>query len=836
MCVVVQRCPIWQHRKPDRVRQILLVFACLFGWIAVLGAPVAQAASGLVSTDTHEKSLNLQPVLQYWMDPTGTTDPNTVLHSADALDWTLVDGPTPSFGFDKSAYWYRFGIDNPTDTTDDLVLEIDYPVLDYVDVYLQNADTSWALHRFGDKIPFSARTVKHHNFILPLTAEARSVRQVLIRVQTNGAHQVPLQVWKRYPFEEHNQNQLVGQGIYFGVMMVMVLYNLFIFFSVRDSSYIFYVGTVASFSMFQAGLHGFAFEYFWPNAVHWNDTAISVEIGLFGFFGSMSVLTFLRLKEYNRFFYRLLVGYAAASVVCVFLSFVLPYDISVRLNTVLGAPGHLVCLAPGIYMMLKGHWHARFFVIGWSLFLCSTLMLTLNKFGLLPVNFMTEYTPQLGSMAEVVLFSFALADRINFYRQEHDRRERQHQLALMEANRSLEESNRVKDEFLATISHELRTPMNGVIGCLDNMQGDAGGASGESYRSAARQSARDMMRLVERILGYTEVQSGQLVLRSHEFSLQGRCKALAEEYQQRATGKGLAFSLDIGRIPDTLIGDETHIVQVLDALLDNAFKFTRQGSIGLRIVAEDVNEKTEMCTLRFTVSDSGDGIPASARDTLFDKFNQLDRSYHRSFGGLGIGLATSQALVKAMGGCIDYAPCTDAGQEGGSVFSFCLRLPCKVSVIALAQREVQPATGLDLHGKHVLVVEDNPVNQMVIKGKLKKQGADVVVADNGQIAVDLIQQQLIDVVLMDCQMPVMDGFEATRCIRQLGGNYARVPIIAVTANAMTKDRQRCLDAGMNDYLSKPVDSNQLLDAIRKWVEPPALNKAQPPLRDAVKKA
>ncbi len=817
MCKEVQCKPMKKQGAPLFTVWLWWVMLCVTFLMAPLASPVVHAETLFSKIDGDAPDVSVAQVLEYWLDDADQTDSNTVLHNPDVLNWVRVNKDVPSFGFDKRTYWYRFGIENSSNRDEELVLEIDYPVLDFVDVYLLEPDGRWELHRFGDKIPFSARTVKHHNFILPFHSEPNSKRQILIRVQTNGSHQVPLVVWKRLAFEAHDQNQLMGQGIYFGVMMVMVLYNLFIYMSVRDASYLFYVGSVASFTMFQSGIHGFSFQYFWPNALEWNDTAIAVCIGCFGFFGSMSVLTFLRLKQYSPFFYKAMVAYASASIVCVVLSFILPYDVSVRLNTVLGGPGHIVCLAPGIYLMLKGHWHARFFVIGWTLFLCSTLVLTLNKFGILPVSFMTEYASQIGSLTEVVLFSFALADRINFIRQERDRLEKQNKLALMEANRSLEESNRLKDEFLATISHELRTPMNGVIGCLDNMSDTDNQVNSEQYRRAARQSAREMMRLVERILGYTEIQSGQLVMRQLEFNLNSCVRALAEEYRQRAEGKGLSFTLLLRDIPDLVVGDETHLRQVLEALLDNAVKFTRNGGITLSIKGGfEAGDETH-CRLQCIVSDSGEGVPLSARETLFEKFNQIDSAFNRSHGGLGIGLATSQALIKAMGGAIEYRPCETCGEEGGSTFFFNITLPCKTLPKTESHQMDQDSSNLDLNGKHVLVVEDNPVNQMVIKGKLKKQGADVLLADNGQIALELIQQSPIDVVLMDCQMPVMDGFEATRCIRRLGGEFARVPIIAVTANAMSKDRERCLDAGMNDYLSKPVDSAQLLTAIQRWV-------------------
>lgn len=798
---------------------------CSVWWLVMLVGllcPMSWADAPTLAVAEPARSYSMQNALQYWRDDAGTIDIDALLEQEKRLPWGMLDKGTPNFGFDSRPYWYRLHLSNELDREVDLMLEIDYPVLDYVDLYVIDSEGQRNTYHFGDKIPFNERNIKHTNFVLPLELNAKQRVSLYLRVQTNGAHQIPVTLWSAASFQEQDVRRMMGQGAYFGIMVVMVVYNLFVFFSVRDTSYLYYVAAVASFAIFQATLHGFSFQYLWPNAIYWNDTAISISLSMFGLTGSLFVLSFLQLKQHSRGYYQLLFWYAVLNASLVVGAFVLPYETSIKLSSFVGIFGNIIALVPGIHLLLKGHKHARYFIAGWSIFLTATFTLALNKFGMVPQSFLTEYGVQIASVLEVVMFSFALADRINFMRQEKERLETNAKQALLESNRSLEESNRLKDEFLATISHELRTPMNGVLGCLENMEESHTPVN--PYQKAARQSATEMMRLVERILGYTEIQSGQLKLHLQAFDLTACCQKVVEKFAPLAETKRLPLLLTVdAQLPAQVVGDENHIAQVLDALLDNAIKFTDTGRVELQVRLQNQDEIRQQVDVNFCVCDTGKGIPTESVQKIFEKFRQIDGSFQRRQGGLGIGLAISQNLVQAMGSLIHYA----SADPSGSRFSFTLTLPYEPITKETIPNETIEAKSnttaaplnvpLDLNGKHVLVVEDNPVNQMVMKGKLKKQGANVIVADNGQIAVELIQQQPVDLVLMDCQMPVMDGFEATRAIRQLGGRYASVPIIAVTANAMSQDRDRCLASGMNDYLAKPVDVEQLWATLQKWL-------------------
>ena len=769
-------------------------------------------------TDTTQ-SLSLGKFFQVWVDETSNTTVETILTQGDTLQWQPIQSVVPNFGFDRRVRWYRVVIHNVSASSLQPMLEIDYPMLDHVELF-QIKNNLVVNHEYsGDMISFFERKVKHHNLVFALDLPAEQQIVLYMRVQTEGSHQVPSTLWAEKAFYEHSQNQLMLQSFYFGIMFVMITYNLFLFFVVKDLSYIFYVMAMVAFATFQADMHGFTFQYLWPQSIILNDLSVTTSLGCFAFASAFFVIHFLRLKENSANFHRLFLGLGIIYGLMTLVSMLIPYHIAILTIAVLGAPGHISAIVVGIFLWFKGHYHIRYFVAGWMLFMFSVFIQMLNKNAILPVNFFTEYIVQIGNVLEVVLFSFALADRINAMQIEKNQMERDSKMALLDANRSLAESVRLKDEFLTTISHELRTPMNGVLGSLENMTDTQDTREIEMYRNAATASAHEMMLLVESILGYSEIKSGQLILQSKALDIGILCDELQQQFSERASAKGLRLTSNVdSAMPLRVIVDDRRLMQILSGLLDNAIKFTQAGHVALSVQLLEKNTESKQVRLRFSVKDSGIGVGDAVRLTMFQQFRQLDSSSHRRYGGLGIGLAVSQALAQAMGSEVICAPAETLHEKiQGSCFYFSLDLryaECSEQDEANLSRAT---AAVNLYGHRVLVVEDNRVNQLIMMGKLQKLGAAVLIAEDGQKALELIQQQAVDLVLMDCQMPVMDGFEATRQIRLLQGQVAQLPIIAVTANAMSKDRQRCLDAGMNDYLTKPVDSNLLLQAIQKWL-------------------
>jgi signal transduction histidine kinase/HPt (histidine-containing phosphotransfer) domain-containing protein/ActR/RegA family two-component response regulator len=478
--------------------------------------------------------------------------------------------------------------------------------------------------------------------------------------------------------------------------------------------------------------------------------------------------------------------------------------------------------------------------------------------------------PRAGSddAGELTLAVDSMMSRMNEYRSELEAHRSELEARVAERTRQLqsrteeavelaeraEEANQAKSLFLANMSHEIRTPMNGVLGMAELLMGTGLDERQSGYIQTLQESATSLLSIINDVLDFSKVEAGHIEVQEVPFPLGELIERVVRPHQERAQAKGIVLGTFVDdAMPSHLLGDPDRLRQVIGNFVDNAFKFTDEGEISVRATLPELDPNSplvpgEPTCVEIAVTDTGVGIPESQQAAMFDSFTQADGSFTRRYGGTGLGLAIARQLTEVMGGQIGLE------SQPGRGSRFWVRIP----LVVLSEEpgesqshesdESQPArrtesivaaapapppsdeTEFPTFDARVLVAEDNPVNQVVVSEMLKRLGCTVELVSSGDRAVRVVSEQDIDLVFMDCQMPVMDGLAATRAIRVLEERQSleRLPIVALTAHALVLSRNECLEAGMDHYVAKPVSLADLASALERFLGPPVGTSAGAP--------
>lgn len=386
---------------------------------------------------------------------------------------------------------------------------------------------------------------------------------------------------------------------------------------------------------------------------------------------------------------------------------------------------------------------------------------------------------------------------------------------LIAAKEKAEEATKAKAQFLSTMSHEIRTPMNAVIGVTHLLSENEPREDQLNNLNILKLSADNLMTLINDILDFSKIEAGKIELEKIDFNFRNFINNVTAGFFMKAKEKDLEFIVDIDpKIPTYLTGDPTRLSQIITNLCCNAIKFTDEGRVVLK--ADFKGNSDDRVSIQFKISDTGIGIPADKKDQIFESFSQADSNTTRLYGGTGLGLAITGKLVELMNGSIDVE------SETGKGTSFFVNVDLKTSLKSKPKVNFSDEHFADcekLKGMHILVVEDNPMNVLIIKQFLKKWDVTYDVAKNGKIALEKVQETDYNMVLMDLQMPVMDGYNASENIRKLKGEkYQKLPIIAVTASAFNEIRAKVIGAGMTDFVTKPINPEELCVKLEKYAD------------------
>lgn len=885
--------------------RITKIASLCMGLLLCLSA--AASLAGTVELTRVDDRLSPYQHLQYFCS-TASEAPliDELRDNLDGWPWKSHGPHIPNHGYTSSICWYRLGLVNRTGRPS-WTLGVEFPLITLVDTYLTTPEGNVLQHfREGGDLPYNLRETKTLALAFRLDLPRDEPREILMRLDTANL-QLPLLLMESERFGEYQVIVTVMHSLFLGGMLVMILYNLLLYASLRESSWHPYVWWAAMITGLQVVLLGFGPRFLWPDHPHVSTLALEGILSGLLIIAPWFVNRFLNLSHWTPQLAVVLWGHA---VIGAFLIPAIPLVDRISLMVVqLIALLSLSIIAITAVVLSYNRAPAekpevRGFILAWGCFVVGGITLILNKLGIIQRNLITEYLLELGSFLAVALLSRAVAAQINRLKQEKAKAE-----ALSQA----------KSEFLATMSHEIRTPMNGVLGLADLLRHTPLNMQQGQYVETIYQSSQALLTVINDILDYSKIEAGRLTIEQMETSLEqltGDCLVL---HAPRVINKPVRLWCEMATdVPDSVLIDSLRLKQVLNNLLSNACKFTERGNVTLSITREDNR-------LRFDVHDSGIGLTEDEQLRIFHSYEQAAGSTSHRYGGTGLGLAISKRLVELMGGeigvrsssghgacfwvTLPLVECPRQGEDrrlqshtlgiltsdthladnlthwaerwgmkvsSGHTIEEILRDPTPEILLLGPDHAEQPSQNLpresqllltwplaarplgsgtpvvelpmhpaQLHhllemllkagdrpasepasaipsaftGLNVLIAEDNAVNQMVLVSLLKSIGVTPEVVSNGEEALASVTSvtRQWDIIFMDTEMPLMDGHSATRKIRQWENATESPPswIIAISAHATPDRVQEARNAGINDYLGKPVTRLQVIEALRE---------------------
>ncbi|MDO9180303.1 MAG: 7TM diverse intracellular signaling domain-containing protein [Agitococcus sp.] len=768
---------------------MLLLRYCLL-WLFVLSQAHAQADT-LVISDL-KISYDLVPHLSYICEQ----ENQTAFTASNIAQQTFqpINSHSVAFSYRNPPCWFKFQLNNPSQHLQQLILDIPFSLLDHIELFTIN-DKQMLVEQYqsGDNIDYYLRPIAINNPAFHITLPTLTTHNYYLRIQTTSPFSLPIYLYTVDDFILHQSNYELAIGIFYGVAIGLLFYNFALWYLTRERSQLLYVFYLSSSIIYFLWLHGILFRL-WPHATNWNNHGFYASILLMVITGLFFVRYYLQLAArplLNKSYY----VFITITFSLLLIQFFLPLWLSARLVPTLSILLIIIALYTGFRRWQDQLATAPLFIIAWiSVLLAAVYTISMNYFGFGNITH-AIYAMQIGFALQQILLSIGLAQQMNTLKAAKIRYEQESHLAKAESA--------AKSEFLARMSHEIRTPMNAVLGVTQLLQSSPLNTEQQQQVSLLYNSSKQLLELINDILDFSRMDANKLTLCAESFDLPALLSECVSLFTAVAQQKSLVLRYQQpADLPQWLEGDSLRIRQILLNLLGNAIKFTAEGEVCLTI--DIVELRDDHCRLKFSIKDSGIGISNQQQALLFTAFSQADSSITRQYGGSGLGLAISQQLVELMGGSIAIA--SELGL--GATFSFELDFKRVIAPAPLANTQPSSSQTTHLANLHILVAEDSPINQVVIRSMLQRLGITHVMVSNGQDALQTMMQQHsdFDVVLMDYEMPILDGVSTVKQLRiwEQQQQLRRLPVIALTAHALPHYVQLCRNAGMDDFLTKPI--------------------------------
>lgn len=748
-----------------------------------------------------------------------------VLRDDIAKQFTNIDNVEQISGFFHSPNWIRFDIENES-TQDHWFLEIAFPLVHELKMYTVEDDKVIQLYDTGANYRFYQRPFNHRNFVLPIDINQGEKKTFYVYAVGSGDLHPPFIVWDQEAFMNKSQVEFLLLGIFYGVSLVMILYNLFLYFSLRLKSYLFYVLTITFTLLGKVSINGLGYQYLWPNFPQWNIISTTIWVAIASIFILIFTRHFLDIDKYVPSFKQYYYTFIGLNIF-VILSISYSRYVALFLMIIVALGTFITAITTAAICLYRGAREARFYLLGWLVFLTGVSITMLERAVVIPYSMVTEYAGQAALTFEVVLLSLALADKFNIMREEKRIAERKALESQELALQNLKQADELKDEFLAITSHELRTPLYGMIGIAESLRDGITGPVQPQMKnqlSMIISSGKRLTELVNEILDFSKLKYESIDLKLKPVNLNSVIQIVLAILNPLLRNKPIKLINKIDDNLPTVLADENRLQQILYNLLDNAIKYTDEGRIEIK-----ASEKNGM--LQINITDTGHGISEEQMETIFQPFQQGEASLSRKIGGIGIGLNVTKSLIELHDGKLDVQ-----SKEGeGTTFTISLPIQYELeidqpeeittekSVLKEHSNILQFPQPFNKESSKVLVVDDDVVNVQVLMNQLSLQGYEVLTSLRGEDVFDIVENNQIDLVILDIMMPGMSGYEVCQRLREQY-SLMELPVLMLTAKNQLQDKMIAFEAGANDYLVKPCDKQELLTRVKTLVHVKTLNE------------
>jgi signal transduction histidine kinase/CheY-like chemotaxis protein len=737
-----------------------------------------------------------------------------------------------NMSYTSSVYWLRLELKNNSDKPVESILAVDHPLLENLDFYFQTENKHYQTIHTGYSQPFESRAYKSRIFAFPIVLPVHSNSTIYLRVQTQNAMILPVLLWKPSDFHIEERNNYSVQAIYFGLVIAIVLLNLVFALVLKEFDYLLYVGMIVFVALVLIANRGFGSEFLWHNLTLINRIAplsfgsIAMVLQLF-FIRRMLVTPILvpKIDGVLKFF----IGLQIFIPVVLLLNFQFA-----KFVPVFFAISALLVLIVSIIGMLKRKRNAYFLFTAFSLLAIGIIGNAMLVWAIIPTNFFTVHSAQIGSALEIIVFTFLLIDRYQLIRDEKQknaielrisndkneflnlqitkRKQVEKQIEkqtdeLLIAKFKAEEANRAKSIFIATMSHEIRTPMNAILGFSEILSTLITDSTHKYYLNAIQRSGKTLLQLINDILDLSKIEADKITLQYKPISIKNIFNDINIIFSQQAIEKSLGFSVSIDeKCPDCMLLDEIRLRQILLNLVANSIKFTKEGEIKIALSVLYVDVEGKKIDLLIDVWDSGIGIPEAQQEDIFLAFTQ-QKNQSVEYGGTGLGLTICQKLLQLMDGHIFVS----SAEGTGSCFSVILKnvLVVDDEIKNKIVNEEQSIKQIRFEPARILLVDDVTINRELVRAFLTEfDELTFVEASTGEEALNRVKQQSFDLIFMDRQLPDIYGDKVCEKMKVINSH---TPIIMISASVV-KDEDKA-PVFYDIQLNKPVNKNTLLKAI-----------------------